>query len=95
MNSNFLKFIVIFLAILIIISFAFLLYGLYSKISNTESSTVEDITSYSLNLSNKESIKEIKILNENNLLFVISDDDQIYLIIYNLDKKQVISKIGK
>ena len=95
MNSNFLKFIVIFLAILIFISFAFILYGLYSKISNTEGSTVEDITSYSLNLSNKESIKEIKILNENNLLFVISDDDQIYLIIYNLDKKQVISKIGK
>lgn len=56
---------------------------------------MEDITSYSLNLSNKESIKEIKILNENNLLFVISDDDQIYLIIYNLDKNQVISKIGK
>ena len=80
---------------MIFISFAFLLYGLYSKISNTESSTVEDITSYSLNLSNKESIKEIKILNENNLLFVISNDDQIYLIIYNLDKKQVISKIGK
>jgi len=95
MNSNFLKFIVIFLAILIFISFAFLLYGLYSKISNTESFTGEDITSYSLNLSNKESIKEIKILNENNLLFVISDKDQIYLIIYNLDKKKVISKIGK
>ena len=80
---------------MIFISFAFLLYGLYSKISNTEDSTVDDITSYSLNLSNKESIKEIKILNENNLLFVISNDDQIYLIIYNLDKKQVISKIGK
>ena len=95
MNSNFLKFLVIFLAILIFISFVFLLYGLYSKISNTEGFKGEDITSYSLNLSNKESIKEIKILNENNLLFVISDNDQIYLIIYNLDKKQVISKIGK
>ena len=55
----------------------------------------EEITSYSLNLSNTESIKDIKIINENNLLFVISDNDQIYLIIYNLDKKQVISKIGK
>ena len=95
MTSNFLKFTVIFLAILIFICFAFLLYGLYSKISNTEGFTAEDITSYSLNLSNKESIKEIKVLNENNLLFVISDNDQIYLIIYNLDKMQVISKIGK
>jgi hypothetical protein len=95
MTSNFLKFTVIFLAILIFICFAFLLYGLYSKISNTEGLTNEEITSYSLNLSNTESIKDIKIINENNLLFVISDNDQIYLIIYNLDKKQVISKIGK
>ena len=95
MTNNFLKFIVIFLAILIFVSFAFLLYGLYSKISNTEGLTSEEITSYSLNLSNTESIKDIKIINENNLLFVISDNDQIYLIIYNLDKKQVISKIGK
>ena len=95
MANNFLKFTVIFLAILIFICFAFLLYGLYSKISNTEGLTNEEITSYSLNLSNTESIKDIKIINENNLLFVISDNDQIYLIIYNLDKKQVISKIGK
>ena len=95
MTSNFLKFTVIFLAILIFICFAFLLYGLYSKISNTEGLTSEEITIYSLNLSNTESIKDIKIINENNLLFVISDNDQIYLIIYNLNKKQVISKIGK
>ena len=95
MNNNFLKFIVIFLAILIFICFAFLLYGLYSKISNTEGLTNEEITSYSLNLSNTESIKDIKIINENNLLLVISDNDQIYLILYNLDKKQIISKIGK
>ena len=95
MTSNFLKFTVIFLAILIFICFAFLLYGLYSKISNTERLTGEEITSYSLNLSNTESIKDIKVINENNLLFVISNNDQIYLIIYNLDKKQVISKIGR
>tara|TARA_B100000579_G_C22070026_1_gene505288 strand:+ start:25 stop:312 length:288 start_codon:yes stop_codon:yes gene_type:complete len=95
MTSNFLKFTVIFLAILIFICFAFLLYGLYSKISNTEGLTSEEITSYSLNLSNTESIKDIKIINENNLLFVISDNDQLYLFIYNLDKKQVISKIGR
>ena len=95
MTNNFLKFTVIFLAILIFICFAFLLYGLYSKISNTEGLTSEEKTSYSLNLSNTESIKDIKIINENNLLFVISDNDQIYLIIYNLDKNQIISKIGR
>jgi len=95
MTNNFLKFTVIFLAILIFICFAFLLYGLYSKISNTEGLTSEEITSYSLNLSNTESIKDIKIINENNLLFVISGNDQIYFFVYNLEKKQVISKIGR
>ncbi len=95
MSSGFLKFTVIFLAILIIICFVFLLYGLYSKISNTEGLTSDEITSYSLNLSNTENIKDVKIINENNLLFVISDNDQIYLIIYNLSNKQIISKIGK
>ena len=80
---------------MIFICFAFLLYGLYSKISNTEVLTSDEITSYSLNLSNSEKIKEIKVINENNLLFVVSNNDQIYLIIYNLDKKKIISKIGR
>ena len=80
---------------MIFICFAFLLYGLYSKISNTEGLRNDEITSYSLNLSKTESIKDIEIINENNLLFVISDNDQIYLIIYNLDKKQIISEIGR
>ena len=95
MTNNFLKFTVIFLAILIFICFTFLLYGLYSKISNTEVLTSEEIASYSLNLSNSENIREIKVINENTLLFVVSNNDQIYLIIYNLDKKKIISKIGR
>ena len=66
MTSNFLKLTVIFLAILIFICFCFLLYGLYSKISNTEELTRGEITRYSLNLSNTESIKDVKIINENN-----------------------------
>ena len=95
MNKNFLKFIVIFLAILIIICFAFLLYGLYSKISNTEVELNEQITSYSLNLSNSQSIKNIEIIDENNLLVIVSDNDQLSLFIYNIDKHKIVSKIGR
>jgi len=95
MNNNFLKFTVIFLAVLIFICFTFLLYGLYSKISNTQVLTNGKITSYSLNLSNSEHIKDIKIIDKNNLLLVVSDDDQLYLIIYNLDQNKIISKIGR
>mgnify|MGYP007063485245 CR=1 FL=1 len=95
MTNSFLKFTVIFLAVLIFFCFAFLLYGLYSKISNTQILSNDKITTYSLNLSNSENIKEIKIIDENNLLVVVSDDDQLNLIIYNLDQNKIISKIGK
>ena len=95
MFKNFLKFIVIFLAILIIICFAFLLYGLYSKISNTEIALNDQIASYSLNLSNSQSIQNVETIDENNLLITISDNDQLSLIIYNIDKHKIISKIGR
>ena len=95
MTNNFLKFTVIFLAILIFICFVFLLYGLYSKISNTEVALNEQITSYSLNLSNSQSIKNIEIIDENNLLVIVSDNDQLSLFIYNIDKHKIISKIGR
>tara|TARA_B100000965_G_C18965992_1_gene487630 strand:- start:202 stop:489 length:288 start_codon:yes stop_codon:yes gene_type:complete len=95
MTNNFMKFIVIFLAVLIFICFAFLLYGLYSKITNTQDLSNEEITSYSLNLSNSESIKDIKIIDDNNLLVVVSSDDQLNLIIYNIRQNKVLSKIGR
>ena len=95
MSSALLKFIVIILAVLIFICFAFLLYGLFTKNSNTEVLTSDKITNYSLNLNNSEIIKDIKIINENNLLVIVSDDDQVNLIIYNLNKNKIISKIGR
>ena len=95
MSNNFLKFIVIFLAILIFLCFVFLIYGLYSKISNTEVLSNNEINRYSLKLEKSEKIEEIKIIDENNLLVVISDDDQTILIIYNLNENKVVSRIGK
>ena len=95
MTNNFLKFTVIILAILIFICFAFLLYGLYSKISNTQVLSNNKISNYSLNLKKSEIIKDIKIIDENNILVVISDDDQIFLIIYNFNQNKIVSRIGK
>ena len=95
MSNSFLKFIVIFLAVLIIICFAFLLYGLYSKISNTKDLSNNEITNYSLNLKNSENISDIKVIDENNVLLVISDGDQSYLIMYNLKENKILSKIGR
>ena len=95
MTNSFLKFIVISLAVLILICFAFLLYGLYSKISNTQDLSNNKIKNYSLNLKNSENIKAIKVIDENNVLVVISDRDQSYLIMYNLKENKILSKIGR
>ena len=95
MSNKFLKFLVIFLAVLIIICFALLLYGFYSKISNNQKISNNDVLNFSLNLKNSENIKDIKIIDQNNVLIVISDNDQLYLIMYNLKNNKIVSKIGR
>ena len=83
------------MAILIIFCFVFLLYGLYSKISNTQVLSVNEINTYSLNLNKSEDIQDIKVIDENNILLVTSYNDQTYLIIYNFNQNKVVSRIGK
>ena len=95
MSNKFLKFVVIFLAVLIVICFALLLYGFYSKISNNQKISNNDVLNFSLNLKSSENIKDIKIIDQNNLLIVISDNDQLYLIRYNLKNNKILSKIGR
>ena len=95
MSNKFLKFVVIFLAVLIVICFALLLYGFYSKISNNQKISNNDILNFSLNLKSSENIKDIKIIDQNNVLIVISDNDQLYLIMYNLKNNKIVSKIGR
>jgi len=68
---------------------------LYSKISNTQDLSNNEITNYSLNLKNSEKIKDIKVIDENNVLIVIYDDDQSYLIMYNLKENKVLSIISR
>ena len=89
------KFVVIFLAVLIVICFALLLYGFYSKISNNQKISNNDVLNFSLNLKSSENIKDIKIIDQNNVLIVISDNDQLYLIMYNLKNNKSVSKIGR
>ena len=50
---------------------------------------------FSLNLKSSENIKDIKIIDQNNVLIVISDNDQLYLIMYNLKNNKIVSKIGR
>ena len=95
MSNNFLKFLVIFLGILIFLCFVFLLYGLYSKKSNTQVLSNEKVSSYSLNLNKAEKIDDVRVIDENKLLLVVSDGDQSYLIIYNFKENKIVSRIGR
>ena len=83
------------MAVLIVMCFALLLYGFYSKISNNQKISNNDVLNFSLNLKSSENIKDIKIIDQNNVLIVISDNDQLYLIMYNLKNNKIVSKIGR
>jgi len=72
-----------------------LLYGFYSKISNNQKISNNDVLNFSLNLKSYENIKDIKIIDQNNVLIVISDNDQLSLIMYNLKNNKIVSKIGR
>ena len=95
MANNFLKYTVVFLAILIFICFVLLLYGLYSKTSNSQIASSAEISNYSLKLHNKERIVDIKIIDENKILAVISNNDQLSFIVYNLNQNKIVSRIGR
>ena len=75
--------------------FALLLYGFYSKISNNQKLSDNDVLNFSLNLKSSENIKDIKIIDQNNVLIVISDNDQSYFIMYNLKNNKIVSRIGR
>jgi len=90
MSNKFLKFVVIFLAVLIVICFALLLYGFYSKITNNQKISNNDVLNFSLNLKSSENIKDIKIIDQNNVQKVISDkiykNLKVLLINWNLER---------
>tara|TARA_B100001029_G_C14767589_1_gene289429 strand:- start:122 stop:409 length:288 start_codon:yes stop_codon:yes gene_type:complete len=95
MSKKMLQFIVIFLAILIIICFLTLIYGMYLKISKNQSKQVDYNNLYSLNLNQNEKIIGIETLNESNILFKITDSKNSYAIIFDIKTNTVKSKIKR
>tara|TARA_B100000401_G_C52595047_1_gene619152 strand:+ start:242 stop:529 length:288 start_codon:yes stop_codon:yes gene_type:complete len=95
MSKKMLQFIVIFLAILIIICFLTLIYGMYLKISKNQSKQEDFNNLYSLNLNQNEKIIGIETLNESNILFKITDSKNSYAIIFDIKTNTVKSKIKR
>jgi len=95
MSKKLLQFLVLFLAILIIVCFIAIIYGMYLKITKNQKNYEPLKVEYNLNLNNNEKIQDIDVLNDKNLLFTISNNDELYVLIYDIELKEIVTKIKK
>ena len=95
MSKKILQFIVILLAVLIIICFVSLIVGMYLKIDGNQNNSPNNIKNFSLNLANNEKIIDIQVLNNNQLLIVISNSVNTSGIVYDTKKNNIISTIKR
>ena len=95
MSKKILQFIVILLAILIVICFVSLIAGMYLKIAGNQNNSQNNIKNFSLNLANNEKIIDIQVLNNNQLLIVISNSVNTSGIVYDTKKNNIISTIKR
>ena len=94
MSQKILKFIVIFLGILIVICFLALVYGLYIKTIKKQSNLETNLIEYNLNLEKGHKITDIDMIDNNRILFTIKSNDKVYALIYDIETSN-ITKIDK
>lgn len=95
MSEKIIKFVVYILGILIIIALIGVLYGMYLKINKKSSKNYSLSENFSLNLSEDYEIRNMQVINSNEILITIFSENEIQGIIYDIDKKQIILKISK
>ena len=89
MAQKTLKFIVIFLGILIVICFLALVYGLYIKTTKKQSNLETNLIEYNLNLEKGHKITDIDLIDNNRILFTIKNNDKIYALIYDIQTSKI------
>ena len=89
MSQKILKFIVIFLGILIVICFLALVYGLYIKTTKKQSNLETNLINYNLNLEKGHKITDIDMIDNNRILFTIKNNDKVYAIIYDIQTSNI------
>ena len=89
MSQKILKFIVIFLGILIVICFLALVYGLYIKTTKKQSNLETNLIEYNLNLEKGHKITDIDLIDDNRILFTIKNNDKVYALIYDIQTSNV------
>ena len=89
MSQKILKFIVIFLGILIVICFLALVYGLYIKTTKKQSNLETNLIDYNLNLEKGHKITDIDMIDNNRILFTIKSNDNVYALIYDIETSNI------
>lgn len=89
MSQKILKFIVIFLGILIVICFLALVYGLYIKTTKKQSNLETNLIEYNLNLEKGHKITDIDMIDNNRILFTIKSNDKVYALIYDIQTSNI------
>ena len=89
MSKKILKFIVIFLGILIVICFLALVYGLYIKTTKKQSNLETNLIDYNLNLEKGHKITDIDMIDNNRILFTIKSNDKVYALIYDIETSNI------
>ena len=89
MSQKILKFIVIFLGILIVICFLALVYGLYIKTTKKQSNLETNLIDYSLNLEKGHKITDIDMIDNKRILFTIKSNDKVYALIYDIETSNI------
>ena len=89
MSQKILKFIVIFLGILIVICFLALVYGLYIKTTKKQSNLETNLIDYNLNLQKGHKITDIDMIDNNRILFTIKSNDKVYALIYDIETSNI------
>ena len=89
MSQKILKFIVIFLGILIVICFLALVYGLYIKTTKKQSNLEINLINYNLNLEKGHKITDIDMIDNNRILFTIKSNDKVYALIYDIETSNI------
>ncbi len=89
MSQKILKFIVIFLGILIVICFLALVYGLYIKTTKKQSNLETNFIDYNLNLEKGHNITDIDMIDNNRILFTIKNNDKVYALIYDTQTSNI------
>jgi len=89
MSQKILKFIVIFLGILIVICFLALVYGLYIKTTKKQSNLETNLIDYNLNLEKGHKITDIDMIDNNRILFTIKNNEKVYALIYDIETSNI------